>query len=174
MPRSWFLWGLWTAIQSPRKNLTGDADGIADIQRYELRTQQVGMKRHTRKEGTQYRIIPGSRPRAVIGPGRALLSMWIRAENLRVGDVVRRPVLDIREPFASIKESALRREPDRNEPTLGRVVRVYTFYGRETVFTDERGIVIGDLAGMRPSESLTTPEPPPMPMYGAPDPVNTP
>ena len=53
-------------------------------------------------------------------------------------------------------------------------MRVYTFFGRETVFADEHDVVIGDLAGMRPSDSLTTPEPDALPEYGGPDPVHTP
>ena len=51
---------------------------------------------------------------------------------------------------------------------------MYTFFGRETVFADQDDVVIADLAGMRPSDSLSTPEPEPLPMYGAPDPRNTP
>jgi hypothetical protein len=53
-------------------------------------------------------------------------------------------------------------------------VRVYTIYGRESVFADESDAVLGDLAGLRPHEFAGTPEPPPMPMYGTPDPVHTP
>jgi len=53
-------------------------------------------------------------------------------------------------------------------------VRVYTFFGQDTVFADENDVVIGDLAGMRPDESLTTPEPSPLPTYGGADPVHTP
>jgi hypothetical protein len=59
-------------------------------------------------------------------------------------------------------------------PWLGRTVRVYTVYGRETVFADETDAVIGDLAGLRPHELAGTPVPTPMPMYGTPDPVHTP
>jgi hypothetical protein len=53
-------------------------------------------------------------------------------------------------------------------------VRVYTFYGQETVFTDDEDVVLGDLAGERPSDSLTIPEPPPVPTFGAIDPAHTP
>ena len=53
-------------------------------------------------------------------------------------------------------------------------VRVYTIFGRESVFTDEDGNVLGDLAGLRTHESLSTPEPPAQPRFGEPDPINTP
>ena len=59
--------------------------------------------------------------------------------------------------------AALERNEDRFEPSLNKNVRVYTFYGEETVFADDDDVVLGDLAGMRPSDSLTTPEPPPIP-----------
>ncbi len=36
---------------------------------------------------------------------------------------------------------------------MGRTVRVYTFFGKETVFADDNDVVIGDLAGMRPSDT---------------------
>jgi hypothetical protein len=83
-------------------------------------------------------------------------------------------VLDFRDMVESLEEAVLRRDPDMYEPSLGRSVRVYTFFGRETVFADEHDVVIGDLAGMRPSDSVPTPEPDAMPMYGEPDPAHTP
>ena len=159
------------------------ADGMADIRRYELRTPDVTIKRHTRDGETLYeRLLPGGRlvvptgakPAAIVAPGRGILSMWIRRAKLPVGGKVRELVLDIREMIEVLEEATLAREEDRFEPSLNKTVRVYTFYGRESVFTDENDVVIGDLAGMRPSESLSTPEPAPMPMYGAPDPINTP
>ncbi len=76
-------------------------------------------------------------------------------------------VLDFRDMIESLEDG--RRwsgTPDQFEPTLGKTVRVYTFFGKETVFADEDDVVIGDLAGMRPSDSLTTPEPPPLPTFG--------
>ena len=58
-------------------------------------------------------------------------------------------------------------------PELG-PVQVYTFYGRETVFTDAHGIVLGDLLGLRPSAKVALPEPPAIPLFGPLDPVHTP
>jgi hypothetical protein len=87
---------------------------------------------------------------------------------------VRELVLDFREMVERLEEATLTRDDDRFEPSLGKTVRVYVFYGREAVFADENDVVIGDLAGLRPSETLTTPEPESMPRYGDPDPVHTP
>ena len=42
------------------------------------------------------------------------------------------------------------------------------------MFTDDEDRVVGDLAGLRTSDSLSTPEPEALPLYGEPDPVNTP
>jgi hypothetical protein len=60
-----------------------------------------------------------------------------------------------------------------HHPELGDV-RVYTFYGRESVFVDERGMVVGDLMGLRADRAVKAPPPPALPMYGTPDPVGTP
>jgi hypothetical protein len=65
------------------------------------------------------------------------------------------------------------REPDMKHAELGKV-RVYTFFGRETVFADEHDTVIGDLMGMRPHALLHTPEPLAIPTFGAIDPEHTP
>jgi hypothetical protein len=82
--------------------------------------------------------------------------------------------LDIREVVERIQDATLRREADMYVPWLGHDARVYTIYGREPIFADENDNVIGDLSGMRPDATLSTPRPPPMPLYGAPDPVGTP
>jgi hypothetical protein len=91
-----------------------------------------------------------------------------------VGARSRELVLDFRELSESLEMATLKRSQDQFEPSLGRAVRVYTFYGKETVFADEDDVVLGDLAGMRPSSSLSTPEPDPLPMYGDPQPQGTP
>ena len=58
-------------------------------------------------------------------------------------------------------------------PELG-PVRVYTFYGRETIFVDQHDVVVGDLAGLRSDASLKTAPPVALPQYGPLDPVGTP
>jgi hypothetical protein len=149
------------------------ADGSADIRRYELRTPEVTVKRRG-PEGVSYEIIRGGHPRAVVGPGRGLITAWIHRAHLREGERSREVVLDFREVVERVQEVTLRREPDMFVDWLGRNARVYTIYGREPIFTDEHDNVIGDLSGMRPAALVTTPAPPAVPMYGTPDPVGTP
>jgi len=158
-------------------------DGNADIRRYELRTGDVFITHRDDHGVTSLeRLLPGgrlpvgegARVGAVVTPGRGMLTAWLWRARLPVGGKLRELVLDLREAVESLEEATLTREPDRFEASLGKTVRVYTFYGREAVFADDHDIVIGDLAGMRPSDSLSTPEPPPVPSYGAPDPEHTP
>ena len=159
------------------------ADGSASVRRYELRTGEVFIKR--RDEGgamTLEKLLPGGRMPvpdgatvgAVVAPGRGVITAWLRREHLPVGAKTRELVLDFRDMVESLEEGTLERTEDLYEPSLGKKVRVYTFFGKETVFADETDAVIGDLAGMRPSASLSTPEPEPLPTYGGPDPVHTP
>ncbi len=158
-------------------------DGNADIRRYELRTGEIFIKRRDAAgavtlerllSGGRMSVPVGARVAAVVGPGRGTLTPWLQRASLAVGEKRRDLVLDFREMFEDAEMASLERGPDLFEPSLGRSVRVYTFFGRETVFADEHDVVIGDLAGMRPSDSLATPEPEPLPIYGAPDPVCTP
>lgn len=157
-----------------RMTLPGLADPAksADVRRYELRTDVVEMKRRNPDGRVDFEQIRGGRPTVVIGPGRGLLSMWIRRARLAVGQKARETVIDVR-GLEKIETAALLREADMDHPELGRV-QVYTFFGRETVFADENGVVVGDLAGLRPDASLNTPAPPPIPTFGPLDPVGTP
>jgi hypothetical protein len=159
------------------------ADGYADTRRYELRAADVFIKRRDAHGELSFeKLLPGGRMAlpagarvgAVVGPGRGMITAWLRRERLPVGAKIRTLVLDFRDLLETVEMAALERNEDQWEPSLGRSVRVYTFFGRETVFADEDDTVIGDLAGMRPSATLSTPEPPALPMYGLPDPVHTP
>jgi hypothetical protein len=159
------------------------ADGNADIRRYELRTGEVFIKRRDASgQMTLEKLLPGgrldipagARAGAMVGPGRGVITAWLQRAKLPVGGKTRDLVLDFRDMFESLEEGTLERVPDLYEPSLGRTVRAYTFFGKETVFADDNDVVIGDLAGMRPDDSLTTPEPPPLPTYGGPDPMHTP
>lgn len=150
------------------------ADGSADIRRYELRGSEVTITRRVAGGATTYEILRGPRPTVVIGPGRGLLTAWLRRARLQPGGAVREHVLDMREMLEKLAPVTLRRDQDLFVAAIGRTVRVYTVFGRETVFADEHDTVIGDLGGMLPSELVRSPAPPPMPMYGAPDPVHTP
>ncbi|MGH7297873.1 MAG: hypothetical protein ACRELB_23235 [Polyangiaceae bacterium] len=159
------------------------ADGDADIRRYELRTGEVFIKRRDAKgttvlekllAGGRMSVPAGAKVGAVVGPGRGVITAWIRRERLPVGGKTQELVLDFRDMLESLEEGTIERSEDLFEPWLGKKVRVYTFFGKETVFADDTDAVIGDLAGMRPAASLHTPEPPPLPTYGGADPVHTP
>ncbi len=159
------------------------ADGYADIRRYEMRTEDMFIKHRDAKgvvtlekllPGGRMRVPEGARPGAIVGPGRGVITAWLRRERLPVGGKTSELVLDMRDLLESLEVGTLERHEDMFEPSFGRKVRVYTFFGRETVFADDSDAVIGDLAGLRPSYSLSTPEPPPLPVYGAPAPVHTP
>ncbi len=158
-------------------------DGNAEIRRYDLRTGEVFIKkRDAQGQVSLEKLLPGGRLKApagarigaVIGPGRGLITAWLQRAKLPVGGKSFELVLDFRAMVESLEEATLRRDEDLFEPSLGKTVRVYTFFGRETVFADENDVVVGDLAGMRPSDSLSTPEPRAVPMYGEPDPVHLP
>jgi hypothetical protein len=158
-------------------------DGNADIRRYELRTGEVFIKRRDAAgevtlekllPGGRIGVAPGARVAAVVGPGRGVITAWLKRAKLAPGAKRYDVVLDFRGMVEAVETAALERHEDQLEPSLGRTVRVYTFYGKETVFADEDDVVIGDLAGMRPSASLPTPEPEPLPTYGGADPAHTP
>jgi hypothetical protein len=159
------------------------ADGNADVRRYELRTGDVFIKhRDAAGELTLQKLLPGGRAPipaeaklgALVGPGRGIITAWLQRAKLPVGGKTHELVLDFRDMVESLEEGTLERLPDQYEASLGKTVRVYTFFGKESVFADENDVVIGDLAGLRPSEWLTTPEPDRLPTYGGADPVHTP
>ena len=159
-------------------------DGDADIRRYELRTGEVFIKRRRDSlgevslerllPGGRMKVAPGARVGAVLGPGRGAVTAWIKRARLPVGGKVYDLVLDFRPMVEKLELGSLERNPDQFEPAFGRSVRVYTFFGQETVFADEDDVVIGDLAGMRPSATLPPPEPEPLPTFGGPDPAHSP
>jgi len=159
-------------------------DGDADIRRYELRTGEVFIKRRRDSvhelsierllAGGRMNVPSGARVGAVLAPGRGAVTAWIRRSKLAVGAKVYDLVLDFRPMVEKLELGSLERNPDQFEPSLGRRVRVYTFFGQETVFADDDDVVIGDLAGMRPSATLSTPEPEALPTFGGPDPAHTP
>jgi hypothetical protein len=159
------------------------ADGNADVRRYELRTGEVFIKRRDPSgeltlemllAGGRMAVPSGAKVGAVVGPGRGVITPWLKRARLPIGGKTRELVLDFREMVETLEMATLQRDADRFEPSLGKTVRVYRYYGRDTVFADADDVVVGDLAGMRPGDSLSTPEPEPLPTYGGADPVGTP
>jgi len=164
----------WRPLRAWKRMTLPTPDGhLEDIRLYELRTDPVTMVRRS-EDGVEEFTLRGPRPIAVIGPGRGLVGAWVRAAQPAIGETVRGPVLDFREMLERIDTVALKREEDREVPELGGAIRVYTVFGRESVFLDDRLDVVGDLAGLRPDAVLSSPPPPPQPTFGAPDPVHTP
>jgi hypothetical protein len=145
-----------------------------DIRRYEFRTPEITVKRRMPDGSVSYEHIRGAIPRVVIAPGRGLLTMWLKRVHLSVGGRVREPALDLRQPLEEPNDVTLHREPDMFVPWLGHMARVYTIYGRESVYADENDVVIGDLAGLRESAFVAGSAPPSLAPSDPPDPVNTP
>jgi hypothetical protein len=158
-------------------------DGNADIRRYEMRTGDVFIKhRDAAGEITLQKLLPGGRMQApagshvgaVVTPGRGGITPWLKRAHLPVGGKTQDLILNFRDMVEALEVGTLERLPDQVQKDMGRSVRVYTFFGKETVFADDSDVVIGDLAGMRPAETVTLPEPPALPTFGGPDPVHTP
>lgn len=147
--------------------------GHRDLRVYDLRGEEVRMARRGPAGEREGVAIRGARPRAVIGPGRGLLTAWIQRADLDVGEQLRESVLDVREPLAVIRDVTLKREDDRNVPGLGRV-RVYTIYGREPVYADDDDVIVGDMFGLRPADVVGGELPDPLPDPGPLDPTELP
>ena len=169
------------------KRLTSAAsqrpDGNADVRRYEMRTADLFIKRRDASgEITLQKLLPGGRMAApqgghvgaVVTPGRGGITPWLKRAHLPVGGKTQDLVLNFRDMVEALEVGTLERQEDQFQADMGRRVRVYTFFGKETVFADNSDVVIGDLAGMRPADSVTLPEPPALPLFGGPDPVHTP
>lgn len=125
---------------------------------FELRNDPPVVVRNLPDGTTEYLELVGPRPVAVVGPGRGILTVWIRRADLVPGEIVRGPVLDLTEQGKIDDEGSLRREADREVD--GEQRQVYRVYGRDAVFADESGRVVGDLAGMRPADQVEGPAPP--------------
>lgn len=165
----------WKRMSMP--HVPGQRAAAPDTRLYELRNDPATMTRAS-EDGREHFTFRAPQPVAVVGPGRALLGAWIRQHlDMPVGETVRGPVLDFRRPVERIETIALRREEDAVMPDVAGPsghVRVYTVFGRESIYTDDEGNVLGDLAGLRPHALLTTPEPAELPSEEPADPRGTP
>lgn len=147
-------------------------DGNPDIRRYELRTPNVTIRRRS-PEGGEFAELRGGRPVAVVTQARTMLTPWLQSAHLSVGQHIEAPVLDITGPDR-VQMASLRRDDDLIRADLGGRVRVYTLYGRDTVFADVHDVVVGDLNGLRDASLIRTRMPPARETYGGADPLNTP
>ncbi|MBX7190873.1 MAG: hypothetical protein K1X94_02390 [Sandaracinaceae bacterium] len=144
-----------------------------DIRSYDFRGERLMMRRRGGLDELELWRFRQAPPPVVIGPGRGLISVWLRRAHLAVGGRVREAAVDIREPIEVIRDVTLTRYEDRDDPEMGHV-RVYTIYGREPIFADDNDVVVGDMAGMRPAALVHTPMPSPVPREGPADPRGTP
>jgi hypothetical protein len=155
-----------------RMAVPGFEESTEDIRLYEFRGEHPTMIRSS-ADGEEFFRFEGAEPVALVGPGRALIGAWIRRAGLDVGEVARGPVFDLRGLLERVEDGQLRRDADREDAVLGGV-SVYTFYGRETVFADENGDVVGDLAGLLEASHVEGPLPPAVESPTPPDPLHTP
>lgn len=167
----------WTPLRVWRRHTVPGsrrADGQADYKVFELRTTPVGIRHKADSGAVDLETLRApAKPRVLIGQGRGIISVWLRQAKLAVGQTTREIALDFR-GVEKIERAALTRREDVRVDALGRVARVYTFFGKETVYADEDDVVIGDLAGLVPDALAKTPRPPPMSRYEPIDPVGTP
>ncbi|RYE87174.1 MAG: hypothetical protein EOO75_14825, partial [Myxococcales bacterium] len=123
-------------------------DGNADIKRFDFRTPELTTKHRDDAGHVDAEILRAPRPaRALIGPGRGLISMWLRRAKLAPGQKIRESTLDFR-GVEKISDVTLQRLPDVRVDWSNQPVRLYTFLGREAVYADDNDTVIGDLAGL--------------------------
>jgi hypothetical protein len=149
-------------------------DGNADFKRFEFRLPVLTTKHRDEKGRVDFEELRSKAPaRAVIGPGRGIMSIWARRAHLEQNQKVREPVLDFR-GVEKVSDITLARGPDKFLDWYGKPARVYTFLGRETFFADENDTVIGDLAGLMMADKSPTPVPRPLSTFEPPDPVHTP
>ncbi len=144
----------------------------ADIRRYELRTQPATIRWRRPDGGMELRELIGARPIAVIASSRSSLLPWIRRAQLEVGEFDEGMVLDIRTAWDEIDDATLHRGPDREEASLGGRVHVHTLYGSQAFYTDHRGDLVGDLAGLMREDQVEG-QPLEFPMHPM-DPIGTP
>ena len=160
----------WRRHTAPRSQRP---DGGADIKRYELRTNPVGIKHRSPAGVIDLESLKADRvPEVVVGAGRGIVGVWLQKAKLAVGEKTKTPAIDVRE-VEKIDLGALERQPDMQVAALGRV-RVYTFFGKETVFADDDDRVVGDLAGLVDARLAKAKLPPPMPTFTPIDPQKTP
>lgn len=158
-------------------------DGHADVRLFELRSDDVGiqkrghegvLERKILRPGGRVGVPVGQRVGAVIGPGRAGLTPWLRRAKLAPGQKSRELVLDYRPHIEKLEIVTLAREQDAYVPEYGKPLRVYTIYGREAVYADESDGVVGDLSGLRSAEVAPASSLPAMPDFGPADPWRAP
>lgn len=161
----------WRRHTMPRSTR---ADGGADTKSYELRTAPIGIRHRAPTGAIDLETLRADRPaEVVVTAGRGIIGVWLQRARLAVGDKVKAGVLDVR-GVEKLDQGTLERLPDRRVEGLGRSVRAYTFFGKETVFADDDDRVLGDLAGLVDARAAGVTVPPPLPTFAPIDPARTP
>ena len=149
-------------------------DGTPDFKVFDLRTPEIVIKHKADDGKLDFELLRFPRkPEALVGPGRGAITAWLWQAKLAPGEKTHSITLDFR-GVEKVERAALERGPDVFVPNLGRTARVYTYFGKETVYADEHDVVIGDLAGLVPEAAAKGPRPPPMARFEPIDPVGTP
>lgn len=159
----------WKRMTLPTRK---DPAAEAEITLYQLTTDPPTVIHRNRTGKMEHFILRGGKPTAVVGPGRGLLSAWVKKAKLNVGGKSREKILDFR-GLEKLDDVTIRRDADRAVPILGDV-SVYSVFGRESVFVDDGDWVVGDLRGLLTDEHNKAPIPPAIPLFAKPDPVATP
>jgi hypothetical protein len=91
----------------------------------------------------------GARPTAIVPTGRGLFSVAFgRHLELGVGESARDTVIDLRRLVERVEPGSTRRDPAREHEFTSEPLLTFTFMGRDTIYADSRGYVMGDLAGL--------------------------
>ncbi|NLE48228.1 MAG: hypothetical protein GX614_07490 [Sandaracinaceae bacterium] len=124
-----------------------------DERAYRIRGEERLMVRSA-PEGIERFYFRGAEPAGVIPSGRGLFSILaIRGEALEIGEVESLMVLDLRRLTERVVPGSVRRDPLRSKNRVEGEAGTFSVMGRDTVFVDERGFVIADLAGLIPGET---------------------
>jgi hypothetical protein len=100
-------------------------------------------------DGVERFRLRGERPTVVVPTGRGLFSVaFMRALELSVAESKKETALDLRRLVERIEPASVRRDPGRASVGAGEPPSTFTFMGRDTIFVDEDGFVIGDMAGL--------------------------
>ena len=126
--------------------------------------------------GGRMTVPAGARAGAMVGPGRGVITAWLKRAKLPVGGKTEELVLDFRGharvPRGSGRSSAT---PTSTSRRSGRTVRVYTFFGQGDGVRRRRRRRHRRPRRDAPERSPSRPPSPrPLPTYGGADPVHTP
>ena len=164
---SWKPLRVWRRHTSP---ISRRPDGSPDLKLFELRTPEVVITHKAEDAKVDHEILRfGSKPEVLIGPGRGAMTAWLWQAKLSPGQKTHATTLDFR-GVEKLERGALERRPDAFVENLGRVARIYTYFGQETIYADENDVVIGDLAGLVPDAIAKSRRIAPMPRFEPIDP----